>query len=301
MIKSTEDFIKKAKEKHGDRYDYSKTQYVNSKTKVTITCKIHGDFNMSPGNHYNKSGCPKCSGSGYKYSQEEIIERFKQVHGNYYDYSKTVYVNMKSPVTIICPIYGEFSQQPRAHLDGHRHPQQAIEERRLSQEEVIARFKAVHGDFYDYSLVNYFSKDTKIKIICPTHGVFEQIPNDHGQGHKCRHCNPRGFDTDKIGFLYYLSINNGQAYKIGITNHSVEHRYSVKELKSIQTIYVWEFQSGQTCRDLEKLILTEYSNFKYSQLNLLHTGNTELFSVDIFKQDPLLYEKINSMGELKIP
>lgn len=299
MIRTTEDFIERAKRLHGDKYSYDKAVYVNTKTKVTVTCPVHGDFSMMPTNHYSKSGCPKCSGKGYKYSQEEVIERFKKVHGDKYDYSKVVYVDMKTPVTIICSIYGEFSQQPRAHLEGHRHPKQAIEERKLSLEEVINRFKASHGDFYDYSLVEYANKDTKVKIICPVHGVFEQIPHDHADGHSCRNCIPRGFDSSKPGFLYYLSINNGQAYKIGITNHSVEHRYSIKELTSIQTIYLWEFSSGKECRDLEKYILTTYSNLIYTGAPLLHTGNTELFNVDIFTKDPLLYEKINSMGQLK--
>ena len=72
MIRTTEDFIKRAKQLHGDKYSYEKTVYVNTKTKVTITCPVHGDFSMMPTNHYSRSGCPKCSGKGYKYSQEEI-------------------------------------------------------------------------------------------------------------------------------------------------------------------------------------------------------------------------------------
>lgn len=58
---STEDFIRLAKEIHGDKYDYSKSEYSLWKNDVIIICPIHGEFSQSPQLHIGrKNGCPKC-------------------------------------------------------------------------------------------------------------------------------------------------------------------------------------------------------------------------------------------------
>lgn len=59
---TTEEFIAKAKAVHGDRYDYSKVEYVNNQTKVCIICKKHGEFWQTPKSHLNSNGCHMCSG-----------------------------------------------------------------------------------------------------------------------------------------------------------------------------------------------------------------------------------------------
>lgn len=60
---TTEQFIQKAKEIHGDRYDYSNVVYVNDRTKVIITCREHGEFLQAPRGHLSFKGCSKCSSS----------------------------------------------------------------------------------------------------------------------------------------------------------------------------------------------------------------------------------------------
>ena len=55
-------FIKRAKIKHGDKYDYSKVNYVDSQSKIIITCPKHGDFKQVPNSHLQGKGCPKCAG-----------------------------------------------------------------------------------------------------------------------------------------------------------------------------------------------------------------------------------------------
>lgn len=117
----TEEFIAKSREVHGDKYDYSKTVYVNQTTDVVITCPKHGDFLQRPNNHYMGAGCPSCSGNR-RLTTEKFIERAKNVHGNKYDYSKVVYVNNKTKVSIICPEHGEFLQSPDKHLQGRGCP-----------------------------------------------------------------------------------------------------------------------------------------------------------------------------------
>ena len=60
--KTTAEFIEQAKIVHGDIYDYSKTEYVDSKTKVIIICSIHGEFSQYTYHHKNKHGCQLCGG-----------------------------------------------------------------------------------------------------------------------------------------------------------------------------------------------------------------------------------------------
>jgi hypothetical protein len=105
---NTEIFIEKAKKVHKDKnYDYSKVDYINSSTLVTIICPIHGEFKQIPSNHLRGKGCPYCAGHA-RLNNEIFIERSNKIHNFKYDYSKVEYVNNSTPVTIICPIHGEF-------------------------------------------------------------------------------------------------------------------------------------------------------------------------------------------------
>lgn len=118
---STEEFITKARMRHGDRYDYSKVSYVNQKTPVTIICPIHGEFYQRPNNHYMGAGCPVCSGNKC-YDTTSFIAKAKAVHGDEYDYSKVSYHNCKTKVVIICHRHGAFEQTPTKHLSGQGCP-----------------------------------------------------------------------------------------------------------------------------------------------------------------------------------
>jgi len=114
---SKDEFVRKAKQVHGDKYDYSDTVYEKSTKKVEIRCPEHGIFSQVAASHLSGAGCPKCN-HGVKYTKETFIERAKEVHGDYYDYSKVVYSGAKTPVEIICPRHGSFLQTPDAHNRG---------------------------------------------------------------------------------------------------------------------------------------------------------------------------------------
>lgn len=108
-------FIEKANIIHDCKYDYSKTVWINSVSPVTIICPIHGEFEQTPANHCNnKAGCKKCSGFMIE-DTNTFIEKAQQKHGDRYDYSKSNYIKHNEPVTIICPIHGEFEQTPNTH------------------------------------------------------------------------------------------------------------------------------------------------------------------------------------------
>lgn len=111
-------FIKKAKDTHGDKYDYSEVEYLNNNTPVKIICKKHGAFSQTPKTHiFRKSGCIKCN----RVTKDEIINRSNNIHNNKYRYSNFTY-NDNSTVDDImkieCPIHGEFTQRIKNHLTG---------------------------------------------------------------------------------------------------------------------------------------------------------------------------------------
>lgn len=109
-------FIDRANAIHGNRYDYSKVDWVNTKTKVEIICPIHGSFFQKPFKHLEGQGCPDCRRNAVV-TQEMFIDRAKQIHGDdTYDYSCVLYENMWTPVEIICPIHGSFFQMPAKHV-----------------------------------------------------------------------------------------------------------------------------------------------------------------------------------------
>ena len=110
------EFIEKAREVHGDKYNYDAVKYDNINTKITIICPIHGNFEQIPMNHLLGQGCPKCIGRNL--NTEDIIKRFREIHNSTYDYSKVEYKGMNKKVCIICPIHGEFWQTPSKHLLG---------------------------------------------------------------------------------------------------------------------------------------------------------------------------------------
>lgn len=116
----TQVFISRGKEKHKDFYDYSKVEYTNNSSKVIITCPDHGDFLQTPASHtILGNGCNKCA-KLYPPTTKEWIKRAHRIFDNYYDYSKTEYVNARTKVTIICPTHGEFSKSPNDHINGHQ-------------------------------------------------------------------------------------------------------------------------------------------------------------------------------------
>ena len=186
-----ETFIKKSKLRHGDLYDYSKVDYIDSKTKVCIICKKHGEFWQLPSSHIRGYGCPKCGnhnrGSKKRFDTNGFIEKARAVHGDRYDYSKVEYVNSKTKVCITCPEHGEFWQLPMSHLiQKSGCPKCAGMD--CTTEDFIKKAREVHGDEYDYSLTKYEKAHKKVCITCREHGEFWQTPSKHLLGQGCKKC-----------------------------------------------------------------------------------------------------------------
>ena len=254
-IFSTEDFIKKAKEIHCDKYDYSKVKYVNNATRVCIICPEHGEFMQTPANHLKGNGCPKCAGREI-FSIEDFIKKSREIHGDKYDYSKVKYVNAKSNVTIICPKHGEFEQVAFNHAHGSGCPKCWYDEmsksRALTRNEFITKAREVHGNKYDYSKVEYVNAQTSVCIVCPEHGEFMQAPNRHLRGQGCPQCNRPSYmlRENKLKLLTEYDLEN-------MSHHQLMELISVNALPGDFKKLVFSESGSEkrkdTIKELQKL------------------------------------------------
>ena len=131
---TTAEFIEKAKEIHGDTYDYSKVHYVNSITKVELICKKHNSsFWQIPASHLRGAGCKRCAAdlasARYRSTKAQFIEKAKKKHGDKYDYSQVEYVNNHTKIKIICPVHNGSYQTPAQHLRGSGCPKCGLDNR----------------------------------------------------------------------------------------------------------------------------------------------------------------------------
>lgn len=118
-----ESLVDRIKDIHGDKYGYEKVVYDTINTKITLTCKEHGDFQTTPKSIFLQgAGCNKCAyhtrGNSRRKTVEQFIAEAKAIHGDKYDYSTIkTYKNNSTPVTIICPVHGEFTKSPDNHIN----------------------------------------------------------------------------------------------------------------------------------------------------------------------------------------
>ena len=133
-----------------------------------------------------------------KLTTEEFISKAKLVHGYKYDYSLVEYINNSTKIKIICKEHGIFEQIPNSHLLGINCPK--CHNLNQDNDSFISKSKLIHGDKYDYVLVNYKHSKNKVKISCPIHGEFEQTPNAHLRGNGCPNCG----DTLKLNTNLFI-------------------------------------------------------------------------------------------------
>lgn len=196
-IKTKEEFIEKAKLVHGDKYDYSHVNYVNSHEKVCIICPKHGEFWQSPKDHLRKRGCPKCGRESttqkkIKYNTESFISLVKEKFDcSKWSFEKTHYKTYNDKITMTCheigkdgKEHGDFEITPSHLINGQGCPKcryiKSANKKRRSIDKIRGIGEKVHCGKYNYSLIqNYTTDREKYPIICPQHGIFYQNMNNH--------------------------------------------------------------------------------------------------------------------------
>jgi len=156
-------------------------------------------------------------------TQNEVIKRFKKIHNNKYDYSKTIYTKASEKVKIICYEHGDFYQVAERHWKGRGCPKCAGN-KKLTTEEIIEKFNTIHKYKYDYSKVKYINRNTKVEIICPVHGSFFQTPGNHLSRQNCPKCSKpekvkKNKYTNQTIIEKFNSVHNKYNYsKVDYTN-----------------------------------------------------------------------------------
>lgn len=195
-------------------------------------------------------------------------QKFNQVHGGSYDYSKIQYSNTSTKVLIICKKHGGFYQTPKAHLQGQGCPECFKESKSLSTENFIEKSRNIHGNTYDYSEVQYTHSHTPVAITCKIHGQFLQVQRAHLQGKGCPKCGNQNQDT-----LYLIRCLETGALKIGITNNTSKRMQTIGGL--IQLIKQVHCTNP---RQREKYLHDKYQRYREYNPHV-KSGNTEFFQL----------------------
>ena len=285
---TTQIFIERAKKIHGDKYNYSKVNYINITTKVCIICSKHGEFWQRPNDHLLGKGCSKCA-FNRTLTTNEFIDKANKIHNNFYIYDKTAYKKAKEKVTITCPIHGDFLQTPQHHLMGCGCPKcryiKSANSKRLSTKEFIEKAKQIHGDKYDYSKVNYTDCETKVCIICPEHGEFWQKPSEHLCGHGCKYCNTSILENEIEKELKKLNIN-------------YEREYSKYLNKLRLDFYLPDYKIGIECQGIQHFEPTDFGGKgeKWAEKQLIESKKRDNKKLELCKKQgiKLIYYLNNS-------
>jgi hypothetical protein len=206
-------FIERAKAIHGDRYDYTNIIYINMSTHIIIICTIHDiECKIMPNHHisHKNGACKLCRNQLLSeqrlVSIDIIIQNAILKHGNLYNYSNTKRVGKKQ-MTIICSIHGEYIQRIADHVNkGSGCLKCRQDGARSNTIEFIEKANKVHNNKFDYSQSVYIKAHSKITIICPKHGSFEQEPNRHLAGDDCNKCSVNGFSKFACKWLDEIAL-----------------------------------------------------------------------------------------------
>lgn len=293
MIRWTnEDFIKKSIEVWGpDKFDYSLVEYKRQASPVTLICKEHREqFEQKPMHHFRGfNGCPKCK-KIIPWTKETFIDKAKEVHGDRYDYSKVEWTGIKSKIKIVCNKHDyEFEQQAAKHAYGQGCPKCRFitsgNRRRLKHDDIIKQFTNVHGNMYDYSLVEYVKKHKPVRIICNKHGEFLQTPNNHYRGAGCPSCGrdivaklktltQEEFER-RIRSLYGDQFDLSEAVYI---NNSTDVEFICKDHGTVYARPANAF-NGKLCRKCSGIMVKNTEDF-VEQADIIHDGKYDYSKVE---------------------
>lgn len=306
-------FFNKCRKKYNNNFNYDKSLYVNSITPVIIFCnKCQIEFNQTPNNHLTGiGGCPKCliiyQHNRFKSNINEFLIKAREIHGDKYDYSKSIYITSKDKMSIRCITHDFiFNQTPHHHLRGANCPKCVLilmsNIKKSNTPEFIVKAKAKHAEKYDYSQCVYVDAGKKIIIRCIKHdNIFEQSPAHHLSGAGgCMLClkDRMSIKFTKEEFIHIAKLKHGDKYDYehsiyngtteNITIRCIRHNTFFTQLACSHT------SSGQGCSIcaheevaiINTLTTTEYINnckirygnkFKYD--NTIYNGYKSIINI----------------------
>lgn len=276
-ISSTPKFIDRAQKVHGDRYDYSLSNYYRAHSKVTIICREHGQFHQTPSKHYGGQGCPECRPNS-TVNADEFMSRSILTHGDTYDYSLVEYSGVESRVKITCPEHGVFEQRAMNHMrgDGCNKCSYASGGRlRANRAGLLfeSRARDIHYCKYDYSKADYITSKGEVIITCPDHGDFKQRPDHHLGGSGCPSCPLRYEHPTDIYIMESVGL-----IKIGI---SLDVKRRIRELDAASPmthsiVKQWQLPSYPAAYAVEQAVHNKLSHLNANLSGF--DGATEWFT-----------------------
>lgn len=232
-VLDTKSFILESEKLYPNQFDYSKTEYKNYHTRVTIICKKHGEFSVLPGSHLDKRNkygcCPICSRIASmtldktEIFKKKIIEHFPN---SYVNYDNIKFMGTHVPVQIECPIHGIQYVKPNYYLRskfpcpkcGIEKSHNQVEKIEKAKSEFVHISNIIHNYKYDYSKACYINDSTPLIVICPEHGEFSVTPNKHkNRAQGCPICSKRISSYAEYAFenlLKYKNIEYKTSFKI---------------------------------------------------------------------------------------
>jgi hypothetical protein len=290
---TNEIFIKRAIEKYGSFYNYSKINYINTKTKVEIVCPIHGTFFQTPKQHLLGHNCLKCSidkrVEKRKMLLDEFISRAREIHKNKYDYSKVEFTNAFTYIIIICPIHGEFQQRVTNHLQGYGC---AIcgGKLRKNNEKFIQKAIEIHGPAFDYSSSLYKNNKKKIEVRCKKCNNFFFVRPDNHLFNKsgCPFCSVSEGEEELRNFIKELGFI---VEKIRINHFEIDIFIAEKNIGIEYNGLYWHSQQNLLKRNADPI------KYHLNKLNLFKEKGICL--IQIF-EDEWIHKKEIVKNRLKI-
>ena len=296
-----EEFLAKAREMHGDKFDYTGVNYVNNRTRIKIKCNDCGSIITPTANrHMVGDSCRKCSDMlkskllknkvSKRCTLDEFIAKAVKKHQDRYDYSDVNYINNSTKISIKCKACNtQLSMTPHDHTSGRGCRNCYVKSLFLDTETFIKKSVQRHGLLYDYSESVYTSSMDKIKIKCSNGHTFFQRACSHISGDGCRQCadesqvgQKREFFVGKRTILYYVKFDD--IYKIGLTTTpSVKARMRGigKPYKLLKQVV---YEDGGLAYDREQEIIEQFRQYRYITTDYLREGNNELFYKDIYSE-----------------
>lgn len=299
IIRSFTELPNRLKERHGTKFDFSKSIFKGMKHKITIICNEHGEFSITPEAYLRSDyGCPKCAQNNKvvpnKRSQESFIEDVNRIQNGNYDTSNIEFITTHTRYEFICKIHNvPFIQRGMDALSGKCgcslcRSERSSKRQRKSQEQWLEESTLFHKGKFDYSLVNYTGNKNRVQIICPTHGVFEQIAQQHLQ-HGCDKCarDLSAIERYKDTPTKFYSFKYNDLYKIGVTTkEAVKQRYEREQIdwNKVSELEEVQFDGFVDAYMLEQFLLNEYIKYKYQGTTIFkYTKNTEVFTENIYQ------------------
>lgn len=223
-----------------------------------------------------------------KLTTGEWVEKAQTIHGNKFNYSKVDYQGNNKKITIICPIHGEFQQVAADHLKSkYGCPKCVIEAKSFTTEQFIEKSKKVHGNKYDYSLVNYKGINNKVKIICPIHGTYEQEASVHLKGIGCPKCSghlgnikcdteyfiekAKKIHGDKYDYSKVNYINSTTPIKIICPEHGEFEQRPDKHLSGHSCPKCVKHYRRSTEEFIKEASILHNNKYDYSKVNFVDT------------------------------